>query len=96
MKLPYFQILALTFFRFVITARAAPAGSAFGARGEKGDSMIAGAAVKFPERVHETVNKLRTRNGLPVNVMQNTDESRPVIPVDNYQADVSRLTGGEQ
>lgn len=36
------------------------------------------------------------QQGLPVNVMQNSDASHPTLPVDNYKTDVSRLTAGEQ
>ncbi|KAI0351440.1 hypothetical protein OH77DRAFT_1429744 [Trametes cingulata] len=101
MKLPYFQILALTFFRFLVSARALPSGPSSGARGGKGEDtgMIAGAAVKLPQKAHEAMSNLRARGipGIPgVHVMKNSDESRPFVPVDNYQADISRLTGGEQ
>ncbi|KAI0655609.1 hypothetical protein C8Q70DRAFT_1057440 [Cubamyces menziesii] len=86
MIVPYLQIAALTFFRFVATAHAIPSGTSLEART---DGLVAGVAANPP-------SDLLSRRGLPVNIMQNTDDSRPVVPVDNYKQDIGRLAGGQQ
>ncbi|KAH9891991.1 hypothetical protein C8Q73DRAFT_99440 [Cubamyces lactineus] len=88
MIVPYLQIVALTFFRFVATAHAMPSGAGLEARS---NSVVTGAAANIPNNLNGL-----TRRDLPVHIMQNTDDSRPIVPVDNYEQDFSRLTGGQE
>ncbi|KAI0330795.1 hypothetical protein GY45DRAFT_687186 [Cubamyces sp. BRFM 1775] len=83
MIVPYLQIVALTFFRFVATAHALPSGTSLEARAP---DVAVGVSANLPQ----------TRRSMPVNIMQNSDDSRPVVPVSNYQEDVGRLVGGQQ
>ncbi|KAI8971144.1 hypothetical protein BD414DRAFT_225939 [Trametes punicea] len=87
MKVPYVQILALTFFRFFITTRAMPHASNTSLQARAGDRDAQhGVGLNAPS----------LRRGLPINFMQNTDQSRPLVPIDNYKADVGRLAGNGQ
>ncbi|CDO69277.1 hypothetical protein BN946_scf185042.g179 [Trametes cinnabarina] len=102
MKVPYLQIIAFTFFRFLVTVRAVPTGDGLtalssGLRMDKSlqdKSAQIGAALN-PSKLQKPALPLPMQGrGLPVNVMQNTDESRPLVPTDHYETDVSRLAGG--
>ncbi|KAI0823182.1 hypothetical protein BC628DRAFT_1385058 [Trametes gibbosa] len=98
MQLPYFQILALTFSHLLITTHAMPlsgTSATLEARGHTPGGMEAGLAANVPAQVKSKVPNVQAR-GLPVNIMQNTDESHPTLPIAAYKADVDRLTMGEQ
>ncbi|KAI0671083.1 hypothetical protein C8Q78DRAFT_1079024 [Trametes maxima] len=101
MQLPYSQIIVLAFFRVVLTARAAPSGTPgpislpTAPTGEAGKGVNAGVALNMPSEVKSTVQELHAPRGLPINVMQNNDDSHPDVPIDNYQTDITRLVGGE-
>ncbi|KAI0775516.1 hypothetical protein BD413DRAFT_611045 [Trametes elegans] len=88
MKVPYFHILALTLFRCLTTARAAPPVVRADNQG-----VTLGAAANLPD----TVRHMVTSRDVPVHFMQgNSDQTRPPVPVDNYKTDVDRLLGGAQ
>ncbi|KAI0643018.1 hypothetical protein C8Q79DRAFT_1012998 [Trametes meyenii] len=98
MQLPYFQIIALSLMRFVDTARAAPSGalSSFPtALSSRHDHVMAIGVAVNKSALGKELKPLSSR-GLPVNIMQNSDDSHPTVPIDNYQADLARLTGDEQ
>ncbi|KAI0629847.1 hypothetical protein C8Q77DRAFT_1160861 [Trametes polyzona] len=99
MQLPYFQILALAFVRFFIIARAIPSGTGLEARANADPAgMVAGAAVNFPKEFPPKLDDLKPlqKRDLPVNIMRYSDASRPMVPVDNYRADMARLMGGQE
>ncbi|OJT02081.1 hypothetical protein TRAPUB_7497 [Trametes pubescens] len=90
MQLSYFQILVLAFLHGSIAVHAMPTD----------DTVGLGVNVPKTGDVHK-IQPLQSENpkhkrGLPVNIMQNSDESRPMIPVDNYKTDMSRLMGGQE
>ncbi|KAI9064705.1 hypothetical protein FKP32DRAFT_1757284 [Trametes sanguinea] len=101
MMVPYLQIIALT---FLATARAMPAGSGLsdlssGSRAGnslEGKGAQIGAALNPPFKDLPVPLPVLQGRGLPVNVMQHNDASRPLVPTDNYKTDVSRLAGGGQ
>ncbi|OSD02479.1 hypothetical protein PYCCODRAFT_1477746 [Trametes coccinea BRFM310] len=102
MRVPYLQIIALTFFRFLVTARAMPSGVGLSdlSSGSRAGNSLEGKGAQIGAALNPPIQELPLPvlqdRGLPVNVMQNTDDSHPLVPTDNYKTDVSRLAGGGQ